>query len=68
MIKNHGKHVFAGLLQLGVYTVATAPDATTCEGAVIYVQDGKAGDPVLAYSDGTDWLRVDDGATAIATS
>ena len=53
----------------GTYTVATAPDAAVAgAGAVIYVSNGKAGDPILAFSNGTNWIRVDDGATAIAAS
>jgi hypothetical protein len=42
------------------YTVAGVPAAGDHEGALIYVSD-EAGGPVPAYSDGTDWLRVDDG-------
>lgn len=53
----------------GSYTVATAPDAANAgAGAMIYVSNGKAGDPILAFSNGTNWIRVDDGATAIAAS
>jgi hypothetical protein len=50
---------------LPVYTVATVPAAVA--GGVIYVSDGAAGSPILAYSDGTDWLRSDTAA-AIAAS
>jgi hypothetical protein len=43
------------------FTVATVPDAADVGiGSVIYVSNGAAGQPVLAFSDGTDWLRVDD--------
>ena len=28
-------------------------------GAAIYVSDGAAGSPVLAFSNGTNWLRCD---------
>jgi len=52
----------------GAYTVATAPDATVLPGAMIYVSDGKVGSPIIAFSNGTNWIRVDDGATAIAAS
>ena len=41
------------------YTVATVPDASGLEGATIYVSDGAEGDPVIAFSDGTNWLRCD---------
>ena len=42
-----------------VYFVSTVPDAATAEGQIIYVQDGAAGLPVVAFSDGSDWLRCD---------
>lgn len=48
---------FTGPVNLGVYTVATAPTATT--GSVAYFSNGAAGDPVLAFFDGTNWLRCD---------
>lgn len=42
------------------YTVAGAPSAATKgAGSVIYVSNGAAGSPVLAFSDGTNWLRCD---------
>jgi hypothetical protein len=43
----------------GIYLVSNVPDAATAEGIPIYVQDGAAGLPVLAFSDGSDWLRCD---------
>lgn len=46
-------------------TVATVPSAVA--GGVIYVSNGAAGSPVLAFSDGTNWLRCDTLA-AIAAS
>lgn len=52
---------------LPTYTVATAP-ATATAGSVIYVSDGAAGSPVLAYGDGTDWLRSDTGAAITAAA
>ncbi len=48
---------FSGPVLLGVFTVATAPTAKI--GSVAYFADGAAGDPVLAFFDGTDWLRCD---------
>src|SRR6056297_868357 len=50
---------------VGTYTVATLPDAVA--GGIIYVSDGAAGSAILAFSDGTDWLRSDTGA-AVADS
>jgi hypothetical protein len=41
------------------YTVATVPAAASFTGGVIYVSNGAAGAPVLAFSNGTNWLRVD---------
>ena len=40
------------------YTVATVPPASPA-GQLIYVSNGAGGNPVMAFSDGTDWLRVD---------
>lgn len=43
-----------------VYTVATLPVANAdSEGHQIYVSDGAGGEPVIAFSDGTQWLRTD---------
>ena len=54
---------FEGTIQVPTYTVATAPAATDLDGTVIYVSDGAAGSPILAFSNGTDWKRSDTGAT-----
>ena len=49
-----------GYIKPGVFTVANAPAATTSgEGAMIFVDNGAAGSPVIAFSDGTNWLRCD---------
>lgn len=48
---------FAGPVNLGSFTVATAPSATT--GSVAYFSNGAAGSPVLAFYDGSSWLRCD---------
>lgn len=49
-----------GAIKLPTFTVATAPSAVTAgAGTLIFVSDGAAGDPVVAFSDGTDFLRVD---------
>lgn len=39
------------------FTVATLP--TVVKTGIIYVDDGAAGNPVLAFSNGTNWLRCD---------
>lgn len=49
-----------GTMTVGTFTVATLPDAVA--GGIIYVSDGAAGDAILAFSDGSDWLRSDTGA------
>lgn len=49
---------FSGPVNLGVYTVATAPTNSSA-GSVAYFSNGAAGDPVLAFYNGTNWLRVD---------
>lgn len=52
-----------GAIKLPTFTVAgptAAPSAADAgAGTLIYVSNGAAGDPVIAFSDGTDWLRVD---------
>ncbi len=49
---------FSGPVNLGVFTVATAP-TTASTGSVAYFSNGAAGSPVLAFYNGTNWLRVD---------
>ncbi len=46
-----------------VYALADVPAATTLTGQTIFVSNGAAGNPVLAFSDGTNWLRCDTRAT-----
>lgn len=51
---------------LRAYTVATLPAAASWVGHAIYVSNGAAGQPIVAFSDGTNWLRCDtrDAVTA----
>jgi len=56
-----------GLVQVPTYTVATAPSAASIAGSLIYVSDGASGNPILAFSNGTDWKRSDTGATIAAS-
>ncbi len=49
----------AGTVQLTSYTVAGVPAAASNARRLIYVSNGAAGSPVVAFSDGTNWLRVD---------
>lgn len=55
-----------GAVQVPTYTVAGAPSAASLAGTVIYVSNGASGSPVLAFSNGTNWLRVDTLATISA--
>jgi len=56
-----------GAITVPTYTVAGAPSAATAgAGSLIYVSNGAAGSPILAFSDGTDWKRSDTGATIAA--
>lgn len=56
-----------GAVKVPTYTVAGAPSASTAgAGTIIYVSNGAAGQPVLAFSNGTNWLRVDTLATISA--
>ena len=49
---------FSGPVNLGVFTVAKAPTNASA-GSVAYFSNGAAGNPVLAFYNGTNWLRVD---------
>lgn len=46
-------------INVTIYTVATVPDATENEGRLIPVSD-EVGGYTMAFSDGTDWRRVQD--------
>jgi hypothetical protein len=48
-------------LKLARYTVAGLPAAASHDGAMVYVTD-EAGGAVPAWSDGTAWRRMSDGA------
>ena len=59
---------FIGDIKLPTFTVATAPSASTAgAGTLIFVSNGAGGNPVLAYSDGTNFLRCDTRATIAAS-
>lgn len=49
------------------FTVATAPDAASNAGRVIYLTNGSAGAACAAISDGNNWKVVAIGATISAT-
>ncbi len=56
---NAARSTTGNLVKLRTYTVATAPAAASNARCMIYVSNGAAGSPVVAFSDGTNWLRVD---------
>ena len=59
---------FVGDIKLPTFTVASAPSAATSgAGTLIFVSNGAAGSPILAFSDGTNLKRSDTGGT-IASS
>lgn len=75
-LNNHAEGQTSGLIDINgsntfaddfAYTVATAPTASDWTSKTIYVSNGAAGSPILAFSNGTNWLRSDTGA-AIAAS
>ncbi len=57
---------FVGAATLPTFTVAGVPAAAGNAGKLIYVSNGAAGSPVVAFSNGTDWLRVDTLAAVAA--
>lgn len=59
---------FSGPVKVSAtFTVATVPDATLSAGGMVYVEDGANGAPIIAFSNGTDWLRVDTRGVIQAT-
>jgi hypothetical protein len=50
-----------GPVRVKGYTVAGVPSAAAAAGQIIYVSDESSG-AVLAFSDGSNWRRVTDGA------
>jgi len=56
-----------GAVGLKSFTVATAPSAVGLTGSLIFVSNGAAGSAVVAFSDGTNWLRCDTLAAISAT-
>lgn len=54
------------LVAFTAYTVATVP-AVSPAGQLIYVSNGAAGSPIMAFSDGSNWKRVDTGGNIAAS-
>tara|TARA_R100001460_G_scaffold24328_1_gene48827 strand:- start:1021 stop:1419 length:399 start_codon:yes stop_codon:yes gene_type:complete len=51
-------------IPLPTFTVASLPTVET--GTLIYVSNGAAGSPVVAFGDGSNWLRCDTRAAVSA--
>ena len=59
---------FVGDIQVPTYTVANAPSASAAgAGTIIFVSNGAGGDPCVAVSDGTNFIRPDTGGTIAAS-
>jgi hypothetical protein len=56
-----------GPVKFPVYAVAGLPAAADYANHVVICSNGASGDPILAFSDGSDWLRSDDGTAVDAT-
>lgn len=56
-----------GLIGLEEYTVASAPSPTSNNNRLIYVSNGDAGSPCVAFSDGSTWQVIALGAAISAT-
>lgn len=51
---------FSGPVKVSsTFTVATVPSAANSEGGQIYVNNGANGSPIIAFSNGSAWLRCD---------
>ena len=48
-----------GAITLPTYTVSNIISASANARKLVYVSNGAAGSPVVAFSDGTNWLRCD---------
>jgi len=48
----------AAPLVLASYEVSSLPAAADNTGSLVYVSNGAAGSPVVAFSDGSNWLSV----------
>lgn len=61
-----GSQAIVDAQKLDTFTVAGVPAAAAHAGKLIYVSNGAAGSPCLAYSNGTSWLRITLGAAVAA--
>lgn len=53
--------------KLPSFAVASLPAASGLTGHFIHCSNGAGGSPCLAYSNGTNWLRITLGAACSAT-
>lgn len=60
-LSRDGSQEASGPVRIASYTVATVPPATDYTQGIIYVSD-EAGGATVAFSDGTNWRRVQDRA------
>lgn len=59
---------FSGPVKVSdTFTVATVPAASGSTGGMIYVSNGANGSPIIAFSNGSSWLRVDTAGAISAT-
>lgn len=58
---------FSGPVNLGTYTVATAPTANVVTGSITFFSNGANGSPVIAFYNGSSWLRSDTRGAISAT-
>ncbi|PSJ60753.1 hypothetical protein [Pseudaminobacter soli (ex Li et al. 2025)] len=61
------RKAFATAEALASYAVAALPDAAKSAGQMVYCSNGASGQPCLAYSNGTSWLRITLGTAVSAT-
>lgn len=57
----------SGPFALAAYSVAELPSASANAQAIVYCDNGDAGSPCLAVSNGVSWLRVALGAAVSAS-
>jgi hypothetical protein len=58
-LANAAKATAGNGVKLKTYTVATVPAAASNARNLIYVSNGAAGAACVAFSDGTNWKRLD---------
>lgn len=59
---------FSGPVKVSdTFTVNTVPSAAASEGGQIYVNNGANGSPIIAFSNGSAWLRCDTAGVLSAT-